>query len=119
MVPRKRDAKRKLKKGEGDSYLCDIPGCPKSCMPLSQDMAKNHRKTYKKYGVCLKQQLTLKGGAKSLIIKSKKGESIYPRRCANPNCPKKDKLLKKTVYNYHKRNFDEHGVCMREQLERN
>ena len=55
MVPRSRDAKVKLKRGPGDSYLCDMPGCPKSGMPLSQDMAKNHRKTFKKYGVCLKQ----------------------------------------------------------------
>ena len=54
-----------------------------------------------------------------MIIKSKKGESIYPRKCANPECPKGDQLLKKTVYNYHKRNFDDRGVCMREQLERN
>lgn len=55
MVPRKRDMKRKLKRGEGESYLCDIRGCPKAGMPLTQDMAKNHRKTFKKYGVCLKQ----------------------------------------------------------------
>ena len=54
MVPRKRDKKRRIKKGEGEGYICDIKGCPKAGMPLTQDMVKNHRKTFKRYGFCLK-----------------------------------------------------------------
>ena len=119
MVPRRRDAKIKLKRGQCESYLCDMPDCPKSGMPLSQDMAKNHRRNFKKYGVCLKQLLAQKVGPQSLREKSKNGETIYPRRCSNPNCPQGDQLLRKAVYNYHKRNLNEHGVCTRDQLERN
>ena len=120
MVPRSRDAKKQFKRGQSGGYLCEIPGCPKSGMPLTQDVAKNHRKSFKKYGYCLKQQFTKKGGPPyTLIDKSKNGESIYPRRCLNQDCPMGDQLLKKSVYNYHKRNFNEHGVCTRDQLERN
>ena len=114
MMPRRRDVKVKLKRGEGETYLCDVPGCPKEGIPLSQDMAKNHRKTFKKYGVCLKQYLNLDVNAIPPSIKSKRGESIYPRACVNPNCPKGETFLTKTIYNYHKRNYDEFAVCMRD-----
>ena len=101
-------------------YLCDMEGCPKAGQPLTHNMIKNHRKTFKKYGACFKSlKVENEGETLSHQIRSQAGKSIYPRKCENPGCPNKDELLSKCVYNNHKRSFAEYNVCnRRQQLER-
>ena len=105
-----------LRYGDGEMYLCDNEGCPKAGQPLSCDTNKNHRKNFKKYGACYK---SLSIDQLSYQIKSKTGESVYPRKCPNPGCPLGDKLLTKCTFNLHKRSFEEYNVCNRRQLEKN
>ena len=76
---------------DGSMYLCDQKGCPKAGQPLSLFVAKNHRKTFKKYGACFKSlNIKADGEMPTYQTKSKVGESVYPRKCANEGCPKGD-----------------------------